>query len=199
MNNGGARRVIPVVLVLIVIAVAIAALVSVGQSIFNGGSSNTPAVNQGKVSLIDTAEDRSVRMTIRGQIKADETFNSYVVTASATSRTMTTYSGYLDRQIETKQLVNNIPAYEQFVYALNRYGMMDANELTGDANDTRGVCAGGHLYQFDTLRGSNVIKSLWTTDCKANLGSLRVSSALLQNLFLQQIPDYSKMLNKIKL
>jgi hypothetical protein len=197
MNNDGARRVIPIILVLIVIAVAIAAVVSIGQSIFGGGNSQ-PEVNEGKESLVNTSEDRSVRMTVRGPIVADEVFNTYTITASSTQRTMTTYVGYLNRQVETKQLQNNIPAYEQFVYALDRAQMMDAKELTGDANDLRGICATGRVYQFDTLRGGNVIKSLWTSTCKGSKGSLKASVTQLQSLFQVQIPDYQKMLSKIR-
>lgn len=197
MNEGGARRVIPVILVLIVIAVAIAAVVSVGQSLFNGGGSQ-PEVNQGRESLLNTSEDRSVRMIVRGPIVADETFNSYAITASSTQRTMTTYVGYLDRQVETKQLLNNIPAYEEFVYALDRALMMEGNELTGEANDLRGICATGRVYQFETLRNGNVIKSLWTSSCKGSKGSLKASQAQLQSLFQTQIPDFQKMLSKIR-
>lgn len=197
MNEGGARRVIPVVLVLIVIAVAIAAVVSVGQSLFNGGNSQ-PEINQGKESLVNTSEDRSVRMIVRGPIVADEEFNSYVISASSTQRTMTTYVGYLDRQVETKQLLNNIPSYEEFVYALDRALMMEGNELTGDANDLRGICATGRVYQFETLRNGNVIKSLWTSTCKGSKGSLKASQSQLQSLFQAQIPDFEKMLSKIK-
>lgn len=197
MDNGGARRVIPIILILVVIAIAIAAVVSIGQNIFSGGA-QPEAVNQGKVSLVNTGEDRSVRMTVRGPIVADESFNSYTITIKSTTRTLTTYSGYLDRQVETKQLTNNIPAYEQFVYALNRATMMDGIELTGSANDTRGICAAGRVYEFETLRGNNTIKSLWTSSCKAYPGSLKASSAQLENLFKIQIPDYGKMLNKVR-
>lgn len=193
--NDGARRVIPVILVLIVIAVAIAAVVSIGQSLFGGNSQ--PEINEGKQSLVNTSEDRSVRMTVRGPIIADEEFNSYTITATSTQRTMTTYVGYLNRQVETKQLLNNIPAYEDFVYALDRAQMMEGKELTGDANDLRGICATGRVYQFDTLRNGNVIKSLWTSTCKGSKGSLKASVSQLQSLFQLQIPDYEKMLSKI--
>lgn len=198
MNEGGARRVIPIILILVVIAVAIAAIVSIGQNIFGGGA-QPEEVNQGKRSLVSTSEDRSIRMTVRGPIVADENYFSYTITAKSTGRTMTTYNGYLNRQLETKELQNNIPAYEQLVYALDRAGMMDAPELSGDANDTRGLCATGRIIKFETLRGNNVIKSLWTSTCRDNPGSLKVEHARLQNLFKAQIPDYIKLLSKIRI
>ncbi len=196
MNEGGARRVIPIVLVLIVIAVIIAAVVSFVQNIFN--SKPEVQINQGKQSLINTSSDRSVRMTVRGPIVADETFNSYTVTATPTSRTLTTFSGYLDRQLDTKQFLNNIPAYEQFVYALDRAQMMDGEELKGEADDLRGICATGRVYEFEVRRGNTAIKTLWTSTCKGSKGSLKASQPQLESLFKSQIPEYQKMLAKIR-
>lgn len=195
MDNGG-RRIFPIILVLVIIAVAIAALVSVGQTLFFG-SGQPEEVNQGKRSLLNTSDDRGVRMTVRGPIKADEKYHSYTITAKSTSRTLTTYNGYLNRQIETVELTNNLPAYEQFVYALDRAGMMNAQELSGNANDIRGLCATGRVIKFETLRGNSTVKTLWTSTCRDNKGSLRVSHVRLMNLFKNQIPDSGKILSKI--
>lgn len=197
MDNGG-RRIFPIILILVVMAVAVAALVSVGQTLFFGGG-QPEEVNQGKRSLLNTSEDRAVRMTIRGPIKADEKYNSYTITVKSTSRTLTTYSGYLNRQLETVELPNNLPAYEQFVYALDRAGMMNASELSGNANDLRGLCATGRLIKFETLRGNSTVKTLWTSTCRDHQGSLRVDNIRLTNLFKNQIPDNSKILSKIRI
>lgn len=198
MDNGGARRIIPIIFILVIIAVAIAAIVSVGQSIFGSGD-QPEEVNQGKRSLVNTGEDRAVRMTVRGPIKADENYYSYTITVKPASRVLSTHNGYLNRQLEVKELTNNIPAYEQFVYALDRAKMMDAPEMSGDANDTRGLCASGRLITFETLRGTSVIKSLWTTTCRDNSGSLKTEYIRLQNLFKEQIPDYIKLLGKLRI
>lgn len=197
MDNSGARRVIPIIFILIIIAVAIAAMVSVGQSMFGG--EQPEEVNQGKRSLVNTSEDRSVRMIVRGPILADENYYSYMISIKSTSRTMTTYNGYLNRQIETKELPNSLPAYEQFVYALDRAKMMDAKEFSGTEDDVRGLCATGKLVKFETLRGTSVIKSLWTTTCHNAPGSLRTEYITLQNLFRTQIPDYLKMITKTRI
>jgi hypothetical protein len=195
MDNGGARRIIPIIMILVVIAIAIAAVVSIGQSIFGG--QKTEEVNQGKLSLLNTSTDRSVRVSVRGPIVADEKYYSFNITIRPNGRTLTTYNGYLNRQIESRDLTNNIPAYEQFVYALNRAQMMDAPELTGDANDTRGICATGRVIRFDTLRGTTVVKSLWTSTCKNTSGSLKTDYITLENLFKAQIPDSIVPLSKI--
>lgn len=197
MNNSGVQRIVPIVLVLIVIIVAVAALVSVGRTIFGG--SEEPVVNNGKEALLNTSLDRSVRMTVRGPIVGDSQFHSYTITATPTTRNLTTYEGYLQSQIETSDLANNSKAYEQLVYALDRADMMEGKELEGDADDMRGVCATGRLYRYEVVQGSNVVKSLWTTTCGNAKGSLKASNQVLLRLFKAQIPDVSKITSKVKL
>ena len=197
MNNSGAQRAVPIILIILVIIIAIAALVSVGRSIFGGDSQ--PVVNSGRESLLNTALDRSVRMTVRGPIVGDNVFHSYTITVSPTSRNLTTYQGYLLTQLETDQQTNNSKAYQQFVYALDRAAMMEGTEPEGDANDTRGICATGTLYRYETLQGTNVVKELWTTSCGRSKGSLRAVNQSLVRLFKAQIPDNNKLLTNIKL
>ena len=198
MNNSGLQRLVPIALVLIVIIVAIAALVSLGRSIFGGGASE-PVVDTGREALLNTALDRSVRMTVRGPIVADENFHSYTVTVSPTTRVLTTYEGYLDRQVDTKQLVNNTRGYEQFVYALDRTNVTDAVTLEADAADMRGICATGRVYQYEIMQASNVVKKIWTTTCSKSKGSLKASNTTISKLFQAQIPDYSDLTQKVKL
>jgi hypothetical protein len=199
MNNGSLQRVIPIVLVLIIIIVAVAALISLGRSLFGGGSTTEPIVNTGKDSLVNTSIDRSVRMTVRGPIVADENYHSYTITATPTARALTTYTGYLDTQVDTKDLPNSAKAYEEFVYALDRAELMEGTPLEGEANDTRGICATGRVYEFEVLQASNSIKKLWTSTCKDAKGSLDANVQQLIKLFQAQIPDYDDLTRKVKL
>lgn len=199
MYRGDRARIFPVILVLIVIAIAIAALVSVGRAIFGGGDQPQAAVDTSQKSLLNTSADRSVRMTVRGQIVADETFRSYQVVVAPNSRILTTYSGYLAQPIENQALGNNIKAYEEFVHALDKANLAKGTPLAEEQDDTRGVCAAGQAYEFEILNGTNVIKRLWTSTCKGSAGSLKASVKQLESLFLQQIPDYKKQLKKIDL
>jgi hypothetical protein len=193
--------VVPIVLILIVVAIAIAVLVSVGRAIFGGGT-NTPQASRtdlGVESLLNTSVDRSVRMTVRGPLVADEDFRSYQVAVDSSSRRLTTYSGYLDKTIDNVQLGNSAKAYEEFVYALNRANLMKGEELDDEKNDMRGVCATGKLYEFEVLQGNSVIKRLWTSTCKGSQGSLKASVKQVEKLFHEQIPDSDKTLTKIDL
>ncbi len=199
MYRGNLSRFIPIVLVLIIVAVAIAALVSLGQAIFGGNQSSQTQTNVGHDALLSTDANRSVRMTVRGPLVAEENFHSYQIAIAPATRTMTTYTGYLDQILSTKQLGNNLNAYEQFVYALDKANLMQGDELTGDKNDIRGVCATGEVYEFEVLQDNSTVKRLWTSTCKGSPGSFKASVQQVQPLFLNQIPDNKTLLQAVKL
>lgn len=199
MDRSGLQRLIPIVLVLIIVILAIAALVSLGRTLFGGGSSSSPApaAKVGEQALTNTLANRSVRMTVRGPIVARENFHRYSITVSPDARNMTTYRGYLNDEVDNDQLQNDTQAYTQFVYALDRAHLMTGEPLSGNANDTRGICATGYLYEFEVRQGGNTVQKLWTTTCDGSRGSLKASLDQIVSLFRLQIPDYSKLLNKI--
>jgi len=194
------QRVVPIVLVLIVIAVAIFALISVGRTLFGGSPSpSATPVNTGKQALTSTLADRSVRMTVRGPIVANENFHTYAINISPDARTMTTYTGYGGQQVDNEQLTNTTQAYEQFVHALDRANLMQGTSLSGDANDIRGICAAGYVYQFEVLQGQNSIQNLWTSSCQGSKGSLQANLGQVSRLFQLQIPRFSQLVAKINL
>jgi len=200
MQRGNGARIFPVILVLIIIAIAIAALVSAGRAIFGGNNqSTTSQTDTSRDTLLNTATGYSVKMTVRGPIVADENFHSYQVAVNSNGRSLTTYTGYLDQSVDSKQFGNNMKAYDEFVHALDKANMVKADAFTNEQDDTRGICAVGRVYEFEVLEGENVVKRLWTSSCKGSPGSLKASSDQLQKLFLDQIPDNKKMLDKIDL
>jgi hypothetical protein len=199
MANYRTARIIPITLTLIIVAIAIAALVSVVRIIFFPNSTGTSIsqTNTIKGSLLSTSADRSVRMTVRSKIVADENFRTYQIQVTPNERTLKTFKGYLDQPIDNISLGNNIPAYEQFVYALYRANLIKGTELTGDNNDMRGVCATGLLYEFQVLKADKQIDQLWTTSCSSSRGSLSATVGQLTNLFISQIPKAQLLINKL--
>lgn len=202
MNRSGLQRLIPIILVIIVVVVAVTALVSLGRTMFSGGGDNaspdaTPTVNSGKKALTTTSGDYGVEMLWRGPITANETFRSYRIAVSPTERTMTTYTGYMGKEIASEKLDNNTEAYTQFVYALDRAKLMDGQKLSGAENDLRGICANGNVFQFATMQRSNVVQKYWTTTCKGSQGSLAANVTQVSRLFQRQIPTYTKLYQKM--
>ncbi len=203
MDRSGLQRIIPVILVIIVIGLAAFALFSVGRTLFGGAGnsqeSTAPAVNNGQQALTNVTADRGVRMSVRGPIVAGENFHSYTVTVKPDSRNMTTYTGYLGQEVEKSDLANDTQAYTQFVNALSRAKLMDGSPLTGDANNTDGICATGYLYMFETLQADNTVQTLWTTTCKGSLGSLKANLSQVRSLFQRQIPTFSALTKKVNM
>ena len=201
MYKGNSSRVLPIILVLIVVAIVVAALVSTGAAILGGGEGavDQSQVDTGNQPLLTTATDRSVQMTVRGPIVANEDFRSYRITVDPLNRVMTTYAGYLEQPINNKSLDNNAQAYEQFVYALDKANMINGEAFTGEKDDTRGICATGRVYEFAVLQNGETVKRLWTSTCKGSPGSFRASVSQVSNLFLDQVPDNKDLLKEIDL
>lgn len=197
----GRSQLLPVILIVIIVVVSVAAIVALARTMFSGGA-NKPATEQQQNSdqeaLLSTSVERGVRMSVRGEITADEQFRSYQIVVKPSSRAMTTYSGYLDSVIETASYENNTKAYDEFVHALDLAGMINGKQLNEQQNDIRGVCYGGKVVTFETIQNDQTVKKLWTTTCSNAKGSLLGSQAQLSNLFLSQIPDSQKLLKNIR-
>lgn len=195
--NRGVSRFIPMIFIIIIAMLVIAAAVSVVRMTLGRDEAQpTQQVDMSETALLSTESGRSVQMTVRGAIVADENFRSYRVTVSPDSRSFVRYKGYLGTELVNKDYRNNAKAYEQFVFALNRAGMAQGVQLTDEANDIRGVCANGVVYEFTIMNGDKVVKHLWTTSCRGASGSLKASAASLQQLFLAQTPDAQQYIGK---
>jgi hypothetical protein len=184
-------QILPIVLILVIIVVAIVALVSAARMIFFSNTTTTSSsdLSSSQQALIDTSVGREVRMAVRGPIVASEDFRSYQIVINSSNRILTVFEGYNNKVLSKTKLSNTVAAYEQLVYALNRAGFMNGNELTGDSNDVRGICATGQLYDFQILNQGEKVKDLWTTSCSSARGSFNSSLTTIKKLFTVQIPD----------
>jgi len=201
MANYRTSRIIPVVLVVVIIIIAITALVSLARVVFFSGakSDTTTQVDVSRDALLNTTAGRSVSMTVRGPIVADEKFRSYQIDISANARTIKTYTGYLDTVIDQTTLGNNVASYDEFVHALDKADLAKGKQFDGDKNDTRGICATGSVYDFKIIDGANTVKDLWTSTCRGSSGSLDASVTQLTNLFIRQVPGADTQIQKIGL
>lgn len=193
MANYKTSRILPTVLVIIVIIIAIAGLVAVARALFfpGSGSDTKNQIDISQQALLTTTDDRSVSMTVRGPIVANENFRSYSIVISPSNRTIKTFTGYLDTVLEEQSLGNNTAAYSEFVNALNRANLSKGTELEGERNDVLGICATGKVVQFSIMKDGKSIETLWTSTCGGSPGSLRASVDQLAQLFRAQIPNAS--------
>ena len=193
-------RIAPILLIIAIAILAIATLVTIGQSFF--GTDEQKVEEKSKVE--EPVEDwktnepnRSVKMTVRGLIVANENFRSYTVEVSQSKRVLTTYKGYLGEVIKQVSLPNSPDAYDQFIHALDKANMMKGQSFSGKEDDLLGVCATGHLYDFSVLKNGTLEKHLWTSTCRGSVGSLKANTQQLQNLFISQIPDHQKVVKDL--
>jgi hypothetical protein len=199
MVNYRTSRILPIILVIVIIIIAIAAIVSLARIVFFSGTSMPTVVDESRTALLTTTAGRSVTMTVRGPIVADEEFHSYRIDISPGSRTIKTYTGYLENIVASNSLPNSVAAYEQFVYALDKANFSKGIQLEGDRNDVRGVCATGRVYEFSIMNNEEIVKKLWTSTCKGSVGSLRSNVTQLTSLFVNQIPDADKLIKEVSL
>ena len=192
---------VPTILTIIIIIVAVIGLVTLARAIFFSGSSssNQTQVDTNRQALLDTTDGSSVSMTVRGPIVADENFRSYKIEVSPTSRTMQTYTGYLDTVLKQDTFDNNTAAYDQFVHALDKANMSAGKQLSDEKNNVLGVCATGRVYEFSTMKNGNAVQTLWTSTCSGSQGSLKASATQLSQLFQNQIPTASSLLSGLSL
>lgn len=201
-SRNSLSRFVPILLVVIITIVAVAAVIAIGQALLGGGSESsetTVQVDDGRQSLLSTDVSRSVRLTVRGPIVADEKFRSYRITISPDTREMTTYEGYLEKPIKTEKLGNNSRGYEEFVFALDKRKFIDGKVLSEEQNDLRGICASKNIYEFETLVNGEQVKRVWTSDCGGSKGSALANTSEILNIFLQQIPEGRKMASDVGL
>jgi hypothetical protein len=197
MANYRTSRIIPIVLVVVIIIIAIASLVSLARVVFfSGSSSKTTVADTSQEALLNTTVGHSVSMTVRGPIVADEKFRSYKIDVSSGTRSIKTYTGYLDTVVDENTLGNNVSAYDQFVHALDKANLTKGKQLEGDKNVTLGICATGSVYDFSIMDGDTVVKNLWTSTCNGSTGSLNASVTQLTNLFTNQIPGATLQIQK---
>jgi hypothetical protein len=201
MYRGSRPRILPIIVVIVIVALVVAAIVTVGRMLFSGSGDTSQDNKKTTSSVIEQAvlaqdSDRAVRWTVRGPIVGDEKFRSYQIIISPSTRTYITYSGYLDQVIDTKSYSNNVKAYEQFVYALNKTDIAKARD-TKDA-DLRGVCAtNGLAYEFETLVNDDPDHVMWSSTCKDSQGTMTADPLQVQALFVNQIPDFHPLFTKI--
>lgn len=204
MTKYTSSRLLPTFFIAVVVIVAVIGIVALTRLVFfsNQGASQQSQADKDHTALLDTSSGSAVSMTVRGPIVANEDFRSYKIIVSPNERDMKTYTGYLNTVLKQENLSNNVAAYEEFVHALYKAGILVKRQLPSNSDDFRGVCATGKLYVFSILKDNKSIVDVWASTCSSSSGSLRASTSQLSQLsqlFQKQIPSATDLLRGLSL
>ncbi len=165
-----------------------------------GGNDNAKkpydATDQPIVLIDQVNKSSSVQFEIRGNIVAKENFNKIRFTISKNRRLVQLLNGYDEEIVKSISLINDIDAYEQFIYALDNNGFL--NELKKQTvTDDRGICYNGREYLFKLRKEGKVVKKLWSTSCGSKIGTSNANRDDINELFELQFPEYRQFASDI--
>lgn len=194
MYRSSSSRIVPIILVVVVMVAVVAGLIAVGRYLFGGNNQQRQEqqeqVETARDHLLTLAADRGVRVTVRGPIVGDDRFQTQRITVTPNSRVYTVYRGYLEDIDDQKSYDNNMQAYEEFVYALDKAEMTRPGRLAPeDATDVRGICATGRIYEYEIFGANGALDRRWTSTCSGSPGSFGASVEQVTSLFAAQVPD----------
>lgn len=192
MYRSNSARVVPIIIFAVVAIALIFGLVTVGRYIFGSGRDDVEqsVIDQSRDELLTIDTDRLIRMTVRGPIVADEEFRTYEIALSPNERTVTLFKGYRESVEERQRFANNTPAYEEFVYALDKANFTQPGAYTeSEASDVRGICATGRVFEYELFNDDVRLQRYWTSTCKGSPGTLGADIEQVTNLFVVQVPE----------
>ena len=177
--------------------VAIGLLVLVVILVIKGFTHHPAKVQE--ITLADYASTNTVmQLTIDGPLTADELHQGLRITIGQTQNVIQTYQGYQNNVTLTKSYASNQTAYDQFLRALQLYGFTKGNKDPNKA-DERGYCPNGDRYIYEILSDSNSnLQRWWSTSCGGQ-GNFAGTPNQVRQLFIKQIPDYNKIVSKVRL
>lgn len=160
-------------------------------------SSSTSAPTQ-TVNLNDyKTNGAQLQYVTDGPIVASENHFQYVVTISATQRTVTVIKGYNQAPALSKSFSNNQASYEAFLAAINSAGFANTKSVA-DGVTLASQCSLGNKYSYQILSGGAMPLNSWNTSCDTSGGTFNGRTSLTQELFQAQIPNYFDIVGSVQ-
>lgn len=183
------RYIIGVLGVILVIFLFVALIFGRG----NNSSTQTKPTTQ----LVDYADkNSSVSLTTVGKLVGNDERREIRVTVTPNERRLEILSGYDESVISLQTYPNTQEAYSNFLSALAANGF--TKKRATSVTDPRGLCPTGNRYVYDLSQDGNHISNLWNTSC--NDGSNFAGRAsTIREIFKNQVPDYNKQTQSVKL
>jgi hypothetical protein len=151
------------------------------------------------VSVVDYSNNLNseVSWTIQGRLVGQDQRKSVRIVVSQRERRFEILNGY-EESVESVQRFQNSPAaYDTFLRALDAAGFSKERKVA--VTDERGVCPQGNRYIYDLEDGSDHVLRSWSTTCSTAQGNFAGNAVTTRQLFQDQIPEYSKLIQGVKL
>lgn len=136
--------------------------------------------------------------TVDGPVVAKENHNAIQITVSSTGRTLRIIEGYENQPVQIKHFDNSQAAYDAFTQALRTAGFTRQN---GNSTKTNfySVCPQGNRFIYQIQNNNAEAYLTWTTSCGKGGATFSGNRDLVQQLFQDQIPKYSDLVDDVQL
>ena len=159
---------------------------------FRATPTDTEVVTTKQVVDYADAANSEVRLTIEGNIVAQEEFRSIRITVSDNQRTFEILQGYEGSAEERKTFNNNPNAYRTFLTGLQNTAFMATQDpdptILSDA-----ACPQGRRFRYEIIEAGEVVHSSWSTSCSRRHGNFAGDQGSVIRLFQLQIPEYNDL------
>lgn len=159
---------------------------------------STQLEGQKRVDIAEFANKTATfSQTTQGKIVGNDDFQSIRISISPTERRIQILKGYND-VVESEQVFGNTPAgYEVFAHALSKAGY--SLQRRSKNEEFLGSCPLGRRFLYQLNENGNQVLNLWSSTCGHKEGTFGGDVATVQQLFKNQIPQYSTITRDISL
>jgi hypothetical protein len=191
MTSGANRYIaaflLAVGLIIVVIILIIHGLLS--------GPSVAPSVPKSLTDYVGTST--SVQFTIDSPVASADQHKDVIINVSNYQATLTVTQGYEGQVLRSQSYPMSSNSFATFLSALNYNGFTQGNSDPA-LKDERGHCALGARYVYEILDSNgDDIQHYWYTSCGS--GTFSGNAAAIQQLFINQITNYNKLTNDVRL
>lgn len=163
-----------------------------------GGDDTKKTTQTKKIDLATYNKESSfIRLTVKGPVVASEKYQSYQIEVGQNYRELKIFKGYNGETATEQRYSNDSTAYEALLKSLKRYNFTSKKSDFG--NDETGYCATGKRYIYELFDHGNLVQRTWNTSCGTTTGTFNGSGTSSRSLLKKQIPEFTKLTEKLSI
>jgi len=161
---------------------------------------HTPATIKQQKPMAAYANNPTVQvaMLVDGPVNAVSLHNQVLVVISNSQTTFKIFQGYNDHTIQEKTYPMTDAAFHVFLRSLE-YANFNQGKTTPGLSQASGYCPTGDRFIFTYDRNGRQIERFWSTSCGGDPHTFDGNLGLTEQLFVNQVPNYSNMISNLNL